>query len=116
MALLGKLFGKKDTGTDNCCRACSGGTAAQPVQNEGAAVKVLGAGCKRCDELAANTKEALEQLGMDVSVEHVTDFGQIAAYGVMTTPALVLNGKVVSAGKVLKKEDIIALIRKQESQ
>ena len=50
-------------------------------------------------------RAALTELGMDTSIDHVTDFTQIAAYGVMTTPALVVDGKVVSYGKVLKKEE-----------
>ena len=57
-------------------------------------------------------RAALAELGMDTAVDHVTDFAQIAAYGVMTTPALVVDGKVVSCGKVLKKEEAKALIRK----
>lgn len=79
-------------------------------------VKILGSGCKKCNELEANTKAALTQLGMDTAIEHVTDFGQIAAYGVMTTPALVLGKKVVSVGRVLKKDDVIALIQKHGGQ
>lgn len=79
-------------------------------------VKILGSGCKKCNELETNTKAALTQLGMDTAIEHVTDFGQIAAYGVMTTPALVLGKKVVSVGKVLKKDDVIALIQKHGGQ
>lgn len=49
---------------------------------------------------------------MDTEIEHVTDFAKIAAYGVMTTPALVVDGKVVSYGKVLKKDEAKALIQK----
>lgn len=49
---------------------------------------------------------------MDTEIEHVTDFARIAAYGVMTTPALVVDGKVVSYGKVLKKDEAKALIQK----
>ena len=55
---------------------------------------------------------ALEQLGMDTAVDHVTDFSQIAAYGVMTTPALVVDGKVVSMGKVLKTEEVKKILQK----
>ena len=51
-------------------------------------------------------------LTVDMDIEHVTDFTQIAAYGVMTTPALVVNGKVVSYGKVLKKEEVVNLLLK----
>ena len=61
-------------------------------------------------ELAA--REALAELGMDTEIEHVMDFAKIAAYGVMTTPALVADGKVVSYGKVLKKDEAKALIQK----
>ena len=56
--------------------------------------------------------EALTELEMDTTIDHVTDFTQIAAYGVMTTPALVVDGKVVSFGKVLKKNEAKALIQK----
>lgn len=82
------------------------------TEGEGAAVKVLGSGCKKCNELAGNTKAALEQLGMDATIEHVTDFAQIAAYGVMTTPALMVDGKVVAYGKVLKKDEVVKLLQK----
>lgn len=75
-------------------------------------VKILGSGCAKCNKLEKATKEALEQLGMDQTVEHVTDFGQIAAYGVMSTPALVVDNKVVSFGKILKTEDIIKILQK----
>jgi protein-disulfide isomerase len=49
---------------------------------------------------------------MDTSIDHVTDFAEIASYGVMTTPALVVDGKVVSYGKVLKKEEAKTIIQK----
>lgn len=78
----------------------------------GAGVKILGAGCSKCNQLEANTLEALKLLGMDLHIDHVTDFAQIAAYGVMTTPALVIDGKVASYGKVLKTEEIVALLKK----
>jgi len=113
------LFGKKKVNENSCCGgdvSAESTAQAQAAQNEGAAVKILGSGCKKCNELEANTKAALAQLGMDTAVDHVTDFGQIAAYGVMTTPALVLNKKVVSVGKVLKKDEVIALIKKHGGQ
>lgn len=56
--------------------------------------------------------EALKELGMDTEIEHVTDFTQIAAYGVMTTPALVVDGRVVAYGKVLKKDEVVKLLKK----
>lgn len=74
-------------------------------------VKVLGSGCSKCNELEKNTVEALKELGMDTEIEHVTDFAKIAAYGVMTTPALVVGDKVVSYGKVLKKDELVKMLK-----
>ena len=107
------LFGKREKTNASCCCACSG-TAQMP--QGGAGVKVLGSGCAKCNALEQATREALEELGMDTAIDHVTDFSQIAAYGVMTTPALVVDGKVVAYGKVLKKEEAKALIQKVREQ
>ena len=76
-------------------------------------VKILGSGCKSCVTLAQNTKEALEELGITAEIVKVTDFAQIAAYGVMSTPALVVDEKVLSYGKVLKTKEIIKLLEKK---
>ena len=73
-------------------------------------MKVLGSGCAKCNALEQAVRAALAELGMDTAVEHVTDFVQIASYGVMTTPALVVDGKVVSCGRVLRKEEAKTLI------
>lgn len=73
---------------------------------------VLGSGCAKCNQLEENVVEALKELGMDVTIQHVTDFTQIASYGVMSTPALVIDGKVVSYGKVLSKEEAMNIIKK----
>jgi small redox-active disulfide protein 2 len=81
-------------------------------EEKAASVKVLGSGCAKCNQLEAATKDALEQLGMDPAIEHVTDFSKIAEYGVMSTPALVIDGKVVSYGKVLKTEEVIEILKK----
>lgn len=106
-----RLFGKKKTeGKSGCCGADAMARAERAKTRAG--VKVLGSGCAKCNALEAATREALAELGMDDAIEHVTDFAQIAAYGVMTTPALVVDGKVVSHGRVLKKEDVAALLRK----
>jgi small redox-active disulfide protein 2 len=112
------LFGKKNKNeeTTSCC--CGGNcdaesmAKAESAKTEGAGVKVLGSGCAKCNQLEAATKAALEQLGMDTTIDHVTDFSQIAAYGVMTTPALVVDGKVVSYGKVLKTEEVVKILQK----
>jgi small redox-active disulfide protein 2 len=73
-------------------------------------IKILGSGCKKCLTLADNTRLALEQKGLQADMEKITDFAQIAAYGVMSTPALVIDGKVVSAGKVLSSDEISQLL------
>lgn len=78
----------------------------------GAGVKVLGSGCAKCNALESAVKEALEELGMNTTIDHVTDFSQIAAFGVMSTPALVIDGKVVSYGKVLKMQEVIDILTK----
>ena len=111
------LFGKKNK--NETTSACCGGNCnaesmakAEIAKTEGAGVKVLGSGCAKCNQLEAATKAALEQLGLNTTIEHVTDFTQIAAYGVMTTPALVIDGKVVSYGKVLKTEEVVKILQK----
>lgn len=99
----------------SCCRgsSCTPEAIAQAEAGKGSSgVKVLGSGCTKCNALEQATREALEELGMETAIDHVTDFAQIAAYGVMTTPALVVDGKVVSYGKVLKKDEAKALIQK----
>lgn len=109
------LFGKKKEEKSTCC--CNGNCDSETIQQEGtmkssgAAIKILGSGCAKCNQLEAATKEALIELGMDTTIDHVMDFTQIASYGVMTTPALVVNGKVVSYGKVLKKDEVMTLIQ-----
>ncbi len=101
---------------EKCC--CAGNCNADNVEAaakapaSGANVKVLGGGCDKCRALEHNVKEALIELGMDDEIDHVTDFGQIAAMGVMSTPALVIDGKVVSMGKVLNKDDAVKALKK----
>ena len=73
-------------------------------------VKVLGAGCSNCHTLGDRASEALNQIGVDAEVEMVTDFGQIAAYGVMNTPALVVGDTVVLSGRVPDVPELISLI------
>ena len=111
------LFGKKTVKEEAPC--CCGGNCdaesmakAETAKSEGASVKILGSGCAKCNQLEAATKAALEQLGMDTTIDHVRDFAQIAAYGVMSTPALVVDGKVVSYGKVLKTEEVANILKK----
>ncbi|NLY09439.1 MAG: thioredoxin family protein [Tissierellia bacterium] len=74
-------------------------------------VKVLGSGCKKCNALEKSTAEALAELGISAEVKHINDFSEIASYGVMTTPALVIDEEVVSLGKALKKSEIVEIIK-----
>lgn len=74
-------------------------------------IKILGSGCKKCLTLTDNTKTALANLGRAAEVLKVTDFAEIAAHGVMSTPALVIDDKVVSVGKVLSSAEVEALLK-----
>lgn len=69
-------------------------------------IKVLGSGCKNCQTVFKAAEEAVKNKDIDAEVEYVTDMEKIMSYGVMSMPALVIDGKVVSAGKVLKAKDI----------
>lgn len=69
-------------------------------------VKVLGSGCKRCLMTEDMVKTTAEALGVDVSVEKVTDFAEIARYGIVSTPGIVIDDKVVHAGGLPKDEDL----------
>ena len=69
-------------------------------------IKVLGGGCNKCETLLANAKEAVTNTGVEAEVEYITDFAVIASYGIMSTPALILDEKIVSMGKVLKSSEI----------
>jgi small redox-active disulfide protein 2 len=73
-------------------------------------IEILGSGCSNCMKLAKNAEEAVKATGVDCEVEKVTDFGRIMGYGVMSTPALVLDGVVKSVGKMLSVDDIKKLI------
>ncbi|MBQ4490212.1 MAG: thioredoxin family protein, partial [Pyramidobacter sp.] len=71
---------------------------------------VLGSGCSRCKELLANTREALSAQGIAVEPEYITDLKTIMSFGVMSLPALVIRGRTVSAGRVLKPAEIGKLL------
>ena len=63
-------------------------------------IEVLGPGCANCQKLEKNAREAVMMAGVEAEIRHVTDYREIAAYGVMHTPGLVIDGKVVSAGRI----------------
>lgn len=73
-------------------------------------VEILGTGCKKCHQLEANAKEAIAALNLEAEVLHITDTMEIVSRGVMKTPALVVNGKVVSQGKVIEPAQIQPLL------
>lgn len=72
-------------------------------------IKVLGTGCPKCKKLEATAQEAVKEAGINANITKVEDINDIMQYGVMVTPALVIDGKVVVSGKVPKKEEIIKL-------
>lgn len=75
-------------------------------------IKVLGSGCKNCHALLESTKEAVKAMGLGIEVGYVTDMQESTKYGVMSMPALVVNEKVASMGKVLKAVEVEELLRK----
>lgn len=118
MALFNFGKRKEKAETPPCCcteakeaATCCGG----PVTGI-CCVKVLGAGCKSCHEQYENAKAAVNAMGLPVEVEYITDMEKVMQYGVMSMPALVVNDKVVSMGKVLKAADVEKLLRKLDPQ
>ena len=116
MSLFG--LGKKKSEKECCCGAdCTPEEREQAeTEKDGQGVKILGGGCDKCNQLESATIQALSELGMDTAIDHVRDFEKIAAYGVMTTPALVVDGKVVSYGKVLKKDEVIEILKRERQK
>lgn len=102
-------------GTDETC--CCGSsdtdnTFCDKNADEINCIKVLGAGCKSCHEQYQNVINAAAEIGLATDIEYITDMEKVMAYGVMSMPAIVVNEKVVSMGKVLKTADVIKLLRK----
>lgn len=111
------LFGKKKRENTECVFECSE-KETNEIKSKSSenirigSVKVLGVGCKSCHDLFENAKEAVETVGLNIEVDYITDMTKIMEYGVMRMPALVIDEKVASMGKVLKVADIEKLIRK----
>ena len=76
-------------------------------------IKVLGMGCARCDQLVRDVFNSLAEMDVAADVEKVEDIQKIMSYKVLATPALVINGRVKAAGRVLKPEEIKRLIREE---
>lgn len=115
------IFGKKkeEKKEAGCCCECSAAaeeTAALSgccgeKAEDGFCVKVLGSGCKSCHALYENALQAVKAAKPGAEVEYITDLQKVMEYGVMSMPALVINGRVVSMGKVLKAADIAELLK-----
>lgn len=104
---------KKDDETKKCCCCKDLDIKSKNESNgTGSGIKILGGGCAKCNKLEEETVQALRELNMDTSIEHVRDYEKIASYGVLSTPALVIDGIVASYGKVLKKDAIVVLLQK----
>ena len=73
-------------------------------------IKILGPGCARCHQLEKTTREAVKELGIDASIEEVTDINEILAYRILSTPGLVLNGQLVCSRRMPTKEEVAQLI------
>lgn len=106
------MFFKKNT-------ECScGGNCQESVSNLNlsksmiSSIKVLGSGCNSCKKLYENTLTAVKNINLNVEVEYVTDIQKIIEYGVMSTPALVINDTVASSGRLLTADEIIRIIEK----
>jgi small redox-active disulfide protein 2 len=73
-------------------------------------IKILGTGCAKCQALEKSVKEAVAELKLGATVEEVRDMKKILEYPILTTPGLVIDEKVVSFGKVLKKDEVVKLL------
>lgn len=101
---------KKEEAKPCCCLGTAQTAKCDAVLSEVTSVKVLGAGCKSCHQMYENTKQAVSDLGLGVEVEYITDMEKVMQYGAMSMPVLVINEKVVSAGKVLKPQETVKLL------
>ena len=102
---------KKEEEKPCCCSSGSAGSKYDVVLGEVTSVKVLGAGCKSCHQMYENTKIAVADLGLGIEVEYITNMEKVMQYGAMSMPVLVVNEKVVSAGKVLKPQEAAKMLR-----
>lgn len=119
MALFGKKKEEKKAPACACNSGCPASEATEitgdccsETENGICSIKVLGSGCASCHAQFENAKEAVKNIGLSAEVEYVTDLQKIMKYGVMSMPALVVNEKVVSMGKVLKPADVEKLLHK----
>ena len=76
-------------------------------------IQILGTGCPKCNQLESNAKAAVEQTGLPVTVEKISQINEIMSFGIMITPGFAIDGKVIQAGKVLSVEEIVEILRKE---
>lgn len=107
-----KLFrNKEEKKTCSCGGDCTTKEVKQvAITKNEKSIKVLGSGCAKCSALDKAVHRAIVELGLDYDIQHISDVIQIASYGVMSTPALVIDGKVVSYGKVLTVDKVKKII------
>ena len=77
-------------------------------------IEILGSGCKKCTNLAADVEQVATRLAVDFEIEKVTDMGTILEYGVMLTPAIVIDGQVITAGSVPSHAEIELLLNQAD--
>lgn len=106
-----KLFNKKGK-VKTCCHCDTSNIEKAEAVKQTNGIKILGSGCTKCNALEKAVRSAVTEIGIDLEIEHITDFAQIASYGIMTTPALVLDDKVVSYGKVLSVDEVKIILNK----
>lgn len=74
-------------------------------------IKVIGTGCEKCDKLYANVQEAVNMMGCEAQVEKIEDLMEIIKLGVMTSPSLMIDGKLVVSGRIAKPAEILKLLK-----
>ncbi len=102
----------RNKNNDCCCNNINANTIQKMEKYEKKSFIILGSGCEKCNKLENNLKEALNELQIKENIEHITEPALISMYGVMKTPALVIQSKVVSIGKVPTIEEIKEMIKK----
>ena len=81
------------------------------IGDETMKIEILGTGCPKCKQLEANAKKAVAEAGIKAEIVKVTDIAKIVEYGVMSTPALVINGKVKSSGRIPDTNEITGWLK-----
>jgi small redox-active disulfide protein 2 len=73
-------------------------------------IQILGTGCAKCNRLEENARDAVKETGLDFNIEKVTDIQQIVAKGIMMTPGLIINDKIISSGRLLSSKEISEIL------